>query len=67
MQTQDMVRMANQIAGYFKAYPEEQAVKDTAYHLKSFWDPRMLAQLKAHLEAGGAGLSALALKAAAKL
>jgi formate dehydrogenase subunit delta len=67
MDTQDMVRMANQIAGYFGAYPEERAVTDTAYHLKSFWDPRMLNALKAHVKAGGESLSPLAIKAVGKL
>ena len=67
MDTKDMLRMANQIAEAFKAYPEEQAVRETAKHIKSFWDPRMRAKLASHLAAGGAGLSALALKAAMAL
>jgi formate dehydrogenase subunit delta len=28
----------------------------TADHIKKFWDPRMRAQIIAHLKAGGAGL-----------
>lgn len=45
MKNQDMVRMANQIADFFKAYPHEEAVKEIAGHLKSFWEPRMLKQI----------------------
>ncbi|MGE4247657.1 MAG: formate dehydrogenase subunit delta, partial [Parvibaculaceae bacterium] len=45
MKSQDMVRMANQIADYFRAYPHEEAVREVANHLKSFWDPRMLKKI----------------------
>jgi formate dehydrogenase subunit delta len=67
METRDMVRMANQIADYFRAYPEAEAVKETAKHIKSFWEPRMKQALQAHLAAGGDGLSELASKAARTL
>jgi formate dehydrogenase subunit delta len=67
VKAEDLVRMANQIAAFFAAYPEEEAVASTAGHLKSFWDPRMRAELLAHVAAGGDGLSDLALKAARKL
>jgi formate dehydrogenase subunit delta len=62
-----MIRMANQIADFFKAYPEEQAVAETAKHLKSFWEPRMRKMLIEHAAKGGDGLNALALKAARAL
>lgn len=67
METKDMIRMANQIADFFKAYPEEQAVAETAKHLKSFWEPRMRKLLIEHTAKGGAGLNPLALKAARTL
>lgn len=67
METKDMVRMANQIASYFRAYPEEEAVKETAKHLKSFWEPRMRKLLDVHVAKGGEGLEPLVLKAHAKL
>lgn len=63
MNTVDLVRMANQIASFFAAYPEDEAIAATASHLKNFWEPRMRAELLAHVEAGGEGLSDLALKA----
>jgi formate dehydrogenase subunit delta len=67
MKTKDMVRMANQIADFFRAYPEEQAVAETAKHLKSFWEPRMRKMLIEHMATGGAGLNDLARKAAQTL
>lgn len=63
MSTQDLVRMANQIAAFFAAYPEDEAVASTAGHLKNFWEPRMRAEFLAHVAAGGEGLSDIALKA----
>ncbi|HMA13271.1 MAG: formate dehydrogenase subunit delta [Bacteroidota bacterium] len=67
MNDQDLVRMANQIADYFKAYSEEEALAGVAAHIRSFWDPRMRANLAAHLAGGGKGLSPLALAAARSL
>lgn len=60
----DIVRMANQISDFFNAYPHDEAVRETANHLRNFWDPRMRAQLSEHLSAGGEGLSETALEAA---
>jgi len=64
MTTNDIVRMANQISDFFQAYPHDEAVEGTAGHMRSFWDPRMRAQLFAHLSSGGDGLSNIALDAA---
>jgi formate dehydrogenase subunit delta len=63
MNDQDLVRMANQIADYYRAYPQEEAVAGIGAHIRSFWDPRMRAGLAAHVAAGGKGLSQLALAA----
>lgn len=63
MSAEDLVRMANQIAAFFAAYPEDEAIASTAGHLKSFWEPRMRAAFLAHVNAGGEGLSDTALKA----
>lgn len=59
-----IVERANRIARFFAAYPEEEAVAGIADHLRKFWDPRMRAQLLAHLAAGGEGLHPLARAAA---
>lgn len=63
MNDQDLVRMANQIADYYQAYPEEEAVAGIAAHIRSFWDPRMRKSLESHVVAGGAGLKPLVLAA----
>lgn len=67
MSPDKMVHMANQIATFFATQPGDKQAESVAKHLKSFWDPRMLAQLHAHVAAGGAGLSPLALEAARSL
>ncbi|MEZ5831123.1 MAG: formate dehydrogenase subunit delta [Dongiaceae bacterium] len=64
MTTQRLVHMANQVASFFAAYPEAEAIENTASHLKSFWDPRMRREIEAHLkEKAGAGLSHIAMEA----
>ncbi|WP_339950805.1 formate dehydrogenase subunit delta [uncultured Albimonas sp.] len=64
MNVQDLVGMANQIAAYFQAYPEDEAVAGVADHIRQFWDPRMREGLRAHLSAGGEGLDGLARRGA---
>jgi formate dehydrogenase subunit delta len=59
-----LVRMANQIADFFKIQPADKAVEGTADHIRRFWDPRMRAMMIQHLAHGGAGLNPIALKAA---
>lgn len=67
METRDMLRMANQIADFFKGYSREDAVKESANHLNNYWDPRMRKQLFAHLAKGGEGLDPLIIEAAAQI
>jgi formate dehydrogenase subunit delta len=64
METRDMLRMANQIAAFFKSYPRAEAVKDTATHFNNYWSPPMRKQLFAHLALGGEGLDPLVVEAA---
>lgn len=63
----DIKRMANQIAVAFQAYPEDQAVKETANHIKSFWDPRMRKQLAELIAKDSAALNPIALAAGKSL
>jgi len=42
---EDVVRMANQIAAQLAAAPGEGAAAGVANHLRTFWDPRMIARL----------------------
>ncbi len=60
-----MIRMANQIAAFFEAYPRQEALDGIAKHIKNFWDPRMRQQLNEYLDGGGEGLSPLAISALA--
>lgn len=62
-----LVRMANQIAGGFRALPHEQAVAAIADHIRSFWTPKMRRDIAAHLNEGGTGLDPLAMAAVEKL
>lgn len=58
-----MIRMANQIAAYFEAYPRTEALAGIAKHVKLFWNPRMRQQLDAYVANGGEGLSPLVISA----
>ena len=64
MQTPDMVRMANQIADFFKSYSEQEAIDGIADHITKFWDPRMRTMFFIHMDAGGIDMSDLVKKAA---
>jgi formate dehydrogenase subunit delta len=67
MEKHDMVRMANQIAGFFAAYPHDEAVRETLYHLEHFWDPRMRRLLVDYVARTSEGLDPIALEAAKAL
>jgi formate dehydrogenase subunit delta len=41
MEDDDIVRMANQIAQFFAAYPEEDAIEGVRDHMVKFWPPSM--------------------------
>jgi formate dehydrogenase subunit delta len=65
--SETLVRMANQIADFFRAQPGEEALAGASNHIRLFWDPRMRAKMADHLAAGGAGLSPLARAAVEKV
>jgi len=67
METRDMLRMANQIADFFRGYPREEAVKEAATHLNNYWDPRMRKHFFDYLAKGGEGLDPLIIEAAAQV
>ncbi len=68
MDTENLVKMANNIGQFFKAEPDpEAAVSGVADHLKRFWELRMRLAIIQHYHAGGAGLSDLARSAVARL
>jgi formate dehydrogenase subunit delta len=59
MENRDMIRMANQIAAYFEAYPRAEALDGIAHHIRNFWTPRMRTQLTEFIVGGAEGLSPL--------
>ena len=67
MENRDMLRMANQIADFFRSYPHEDAVKEAATHLNNYWDPRMRKHFFDYLAKGGEGLDPLIIEAAAQV
>jgi len=67
MNDHDLVRMANQISDFFRAYPADEAKRETANHIRNFWAPRMRLQIYAYVEKGGEGLKPLARDAVASL
>lgn len=68
METENLVRMANNIAAFFNADPDrEAAVAGVADHIKKFWEPRMKTAILAHDAKGGEDLHELVRKALAKL
>jgi len=56
-----LVKMANQIAANFSFH--EDGVTRVADHLRRFWAPSMLRQLREHVAANGAGLDEAVLQA----
>jgi formate dehydrogenase subunit delta len=67
MDTAKLVRMANQVAQNQRLKPHDEAVRDTAAHLRSFWTPTMREQLLAHATRGAPDLDPIAREAALAL
>lgn len=64
MSADKLVRMANQIAQFMESKPHAEGVAGLASHINDFWEPRMRRQLFEVIDAGGAGLRPLVMKAA---
>ena len=58
-----LVRMANQIASFFRSYPDEEAVTGIHKHVVAFWTPKMVASLTACLPAMGERVDPLVVRA----
>jgi formate dehydrogenase subunit delta len=63
MEDEKLVAMANQIASYFRAYPDDEAVAGIKDHIVAFWTPGMRRTLRAHIDAGAADLEPLVTEA----
>ena len=59
MNTATLIRMANQIAHNFGAYPAEVATVKLAVHLRENWEKRMLADLINYVNQDGSGIDAI--------
>jgi formate dehydrogenase subunit delta len=56
MALERLIVMANQIGAFFAPYPAERRAEGIRNHLRTYWDPRMRAELLAHITRGGDGL-----------
>ena len=63
MSIEKLTRMANQIAGFFRSYPEDKALAGIRDHLVAFWTPGMRDAILAHASQGGEGLDPLVIQA----
>jgi len=63
MTADKLARMANEIASFFRAYPEEEACAGIRDHIVAFWTPGMRSTFLAFAAAGGAGLDPLVAEA----
>ncbi len=59
MKPEKLVAMANQIATFFRSYPDEEAAAGITRHVVSFWTPDMRATLERYIEQDGPGVDAL--------
>ncbi len=63
MQVEKLAHMANQIANFFRSYPEEEACAGIRDHIQAFWTPRMRQTLLA--DGPSRGLDPLVVRALA--
>jgi len=63
-----LVAMANDIAAFFAADPDQDAAAEqVAVHLKKFWEPRMRKEIRRFVDQGGTGLSPVARRGVERL
>lgn len=53
MKMQPAMRLADDISAQFRHYPIREAAEVIADHIRTFWDPRMRAQLIDQVEQAG--------------
>lgn len=58
-----LVHMANQIGDFYAVMPEQEAIEGVATHLSRFWTLKMIRELVAFADHGGAGLKPIAARA----
>ena len=62
-----LVRMANQIADFYAAMPEREAIAGAASHLSLYWTPKMIREIIAFADQGHLGLNPIAARAVESL
>lgn len=63
MSVEKLIRMANQIATFFRSYPEDEALKGIRDHLMAFWTPNMRRTLLSYASQNGEKLDPLVARA----
>ncbi len=56
MELHRLIKMANEIGGFFEQMPREEAINGTATHLKNFWEPRMRREIIEYAQRDGGEL-----------
>ena len=65
--SEKLVRMANQIAGFFHSKPREEGIAGVAEHINKFWEPTMRRQLFEMLDGGTENFNELVVAASARI
>ncbi|WP_299358844.1 formate dehydrogenase subunit delta [uncultured Paracoccus sp.] len=63
MSDESLIRMANQIAAFFRTQPGGPPSEKVAAHLDDFWEPGMRRRLQEIVRSGGAGLDEIVVEA----
>ena len=63
MTPEKLTAMANQIAVFFRSYPDDEAASGIKRHIASFWTPRMRACLEDWIEQERPGPDPLVIRA----
>lgn len=63
MESAHLIKMANQIADYFKIYPKAEALDGIAKHIHNSWERRMRDAMRDIIGAGAEGLNPLFVEA----
>jgi len=67
MELHRLIKMANEIGGFFAQMPREEAISGTAAHLKNFWEPRMRREIIDYAQRDGGELHEIARAAVLRL
>jgi formate dehydrogenase subunit delta len=67
MESRDMVRMANQMAAFFKPYGDVEGTRELATHINNFWAPPMRREFFEYIAQGGKDFAPMVLAAAAQV